>query len=347
MTAPAAAAPASLIPTAARKQVKEANRLIAELNSKPGDAPPAGETGPDGLPSVTVTPPVHAKPARAAAAETPPEDFEAKYKVLQGKYNAETAEMRRQIQETQGLLQQVVTAQSVAKATAPAAPAAPLKPEERFRSMGVSDKELADYGVELVDLMERVANATSGAELQRLRKEVSDLKGNVQNVGTVVAQSAQDKVYAALFQQVGPEWPAINESPEFLAWLEDVDVFSGTTKLAGLQHAFRTNDATRVVAIFKAFVSGKTLAGSTSQGPAVARETLIAPGSARGGTGEAPGSTDGRIWSEGEIRDFHQRVRKGKIPVDEAAAIEAEIHRAMLENRIRLDRSSQHHLNNA
>ena len=354
MTAPAKAP--SNVPAAARRQVKEANRLIAELNSKPGEIPdgvratadaPPENSDPSNIPVVNIDP--NAAPAAPAATAQPvgsePDDFEHKYKVLQGKYNREVTDLRARADAQEALLTRVMAEQS--RMPAPVAPPpAPVKPEDRFKALGVTEKELADYGNELVDLVDRVSTNATMAEIRQLRQDIQALKANAATVGTVVAETAQQKVFDALFRDVGQQWVQINTSDEFLAWLADVDVFSGTSKLVGLQNAFKNNDAARVVAIFRAYVDGKTPAGSTSQGPAVSRETLIAPGAARGSTGEAPGATGGKIWSEADIRDFYQRARKGKIPADEYAATEAEINRAMGENRIRVDRSSQHHLNN-
>lgn len=347
-TAAAAAAPkvSSSLPTAARKQVKDANRLIAELNAKPGDPPPgetpAGDPPPGDLPVVQIAAP----PAGSVPAAPVEDTFKHKYNTLKGKYDREVAEANARAADTQAILNKVLTDAAMRQAApAPAAPAAPVKPEDRFRAMGVTDKEVSDYGVELLDLMERMSNATSGTEIRRLQAEITQLKSNVGTVGNVMATDARQKVFDALFRDVGQQWVDINNSEEFLAWLRDVDVFSGTSKLDGLADAFKKHDAARVVAIFKAYI-GKTPTGSTSQRPAVVAETLIAPGAARGGTGEAPGATGGKIWSEQEITDFYQRARKGKVPTDEYAATTAEISRAAAEGRIRVSRSTQHHINN-
>lgn len=372
MTTPNAAAPSSShLPPAARKQVKEANRLIAELHAPPQAvaAPPGADpANPEGLPSVTIaTPPAAAAPAAtqpappaadpsAAApgevpvATSPPaaDPYEARYKSLKGKYDKTEREMA-ELRGRFGALEEMnrTLLEAASRPPTGAQPPAPMKPEEQFRALGITDKEITDYGPELLDVVARVARNLSAGELQALRNEVAQLKQNVGNVSKTVGQNAADRVYAELNAKVGPEWVAINSSDEFLAWLQEPDVFSGSRRLEGLQNAFQAADAARVVAIFKAY-QGKTPTGSTSQPdpPAISRETLIAPGQGRGGAGEAPGATGGKIWSEQEISDFYQRARKGRISPADHATTEQEIVRAIAEGRVRASRPN-HHSNSA
>lgn len=351
------------VPAAARRQINAANRMISELNAKPGQTPAPMSAADDTPPSPAVAPPpgtigevqlvpppavTAAQPAPAAA--QPAEDFQAKYNSLKGKYNKEiaqanavAAEERRRADAQQAILERLLTQN--AQPAAAAAPPAPAKPEDQFKALGVTDKELADYGPEFFDLVKRVSNGAVAAtqqDLNRVTQELNRLKGNVEAIVPAVVKTSQQAVFDELFRQIGPQWVAINNDDEFLAWLDGVDVFSGTSRMNGLQNAFKNNDATRVVAIFKAYVDGKTPTGSTARTPQVDAATLVAPGAARGGAGEAPGATDGRIWAEQEITDFYQRVRKGKVPVDVAATTEAEIVRALTEGRVRPARSEIH-----
>ena len=350
----------SNVPAAARRQINAANRMINELNAKPGQVPagasPADDTAPPaaapaGIAEVNLT----AAPATTASTVPPPaatnaqpaEDFQAKYKSLRGKYDKEIAEARQQAAEANRTLaaQQAILEKVLSNVSAPTATSAPARAEDQFTKLGVTEKEVADYGPEFLDLVKRVANgatADTQATLNRVTQELNRLKGNVDAIVPAVVKSSQQAVFDELFRVIGPQWVAINNDDEFLAWLGDVDVFSGVSRMTGLQQAFGNNDAARVVAIFKAYVDGKTLTGSTARTPAVDAATLVAPGASRGGAGEAPGATDGKIWSEQEITDFYQRARKGKVPVDVYASTEAEIVRAMTEGRVRPARADIH-----
>lgn len=343
----------SHLPAAARKQVKAANKLIAELNAPPGAVvdPPAAAAAPV-LPEVNLDAPAGAQPAGSAPVGDPAPNYEQMYRSLQGKYNKEVAEVQSDNAETQRMLARAITENATAAAAASVRATAPppvvVKAEDRFKAIGVTDKEIEEYGTEMMDIVERIANARTTAEIGEFKRELAELKKSMGTVTTVVAQDAQQKIYDALFREVGQNWPEINASAEFLAWLRDVDVFSGTSRNTSLQVAFKNHDAARVVAIFKAYVGGKTLTAPTPptpRQPAVERGTLVAPGAARGGDGEAPGATDGKIWSEEEIQDFYQRARKRKVVGEEYTNTQAEIVRAIAEGRVRPTKHSQHHLN--
>ncbi len=352
------------LPMAARKQVREADRIIAELNTPPAQgappaepAPPAPPTPPDPiLPNVGEPLPPDAQPvnpaAAPAAAQQPGEsneDYKKRYDVLQGKYNKELGQMRQQLNQQaqqnsqlQAQLNQVLTAQAVAAA---APPAAPVPPEARFAGI-VSDKEREEYGTELIDMVARIAAATGAPEVQKLRQDVDGIRTTVGNVAQHTAEQARQDVYDSLHRDIGDKWVEINNSDEFVAWLQGTDVFSGASRHSALTQAFETNNAPRVVGIFKAYIDGNTAPGSTSRTPAVARETLIAPAPGQGGNGAAPGATGGRIWSEQEITDFYHRAQRKRIPEAEYVATQKEISKALAEGRVRPNRPDQHLLNN-
>ena len=154
-------------------------------------------------------------------------------------------------------------------------------------------------------------------------------------------KTARESMFATLDARV-PTWRAVNEDENFLAWLDQVDIFSGSTRRQGLMKAFENLDTARVVAIFETYVREDFASGSTS-GPSVDRETLIAPGVPRGGAAEAPGGATGRkIWSESEIRDFYSRVRRKQVSTDEYARFSADIASAVSEGRVRPDRVDHH-----
>lgn len=352
MTTPAVS---SHLPAAARKQVKAANDLIASLNAPPGGTPPAGAApaaaAPNGaappLPEVTIVAGATPTPAAAAPPEPTPAEQEAeRSRRLEGKLNQtqrENAELRGRIEAAEQTTRALIEAAQRGPA-APAATPAPLKPEDQFRALGVTDQEITDYGAELIGIVSRVARNMSASEITNLKTEVAELKRNMGTVGSVLQKNSEQSVHEALNDAFGDKWDVANKSDEFLAWCNGVDVFSGTRRLDSLQIAFKKGDAARVVAIFKAYFDGNTSSGPPSRQAPVARETLVAPAPGRGSAGEPPGSSDGKVWSEQEITDFYQRARKGKVPKDEYDTTEREIHLAISQGRVRVAKP-QHHLN--
>lgn len=331
-------APASHMPPAARRQRDEANRLIAELN-KPPAAPAAGSDPsqvPD-LPEITIAPVApppdqNAAPPPDAVAPPPADKVDTKYKTLKGKYDAEVPRLQRELNEKQDIINRLLLERT--QPTRQADPPRTLTAEERFDSLGVSAKEVQEYGPELLEMITKVARGTMTPELRQLMADTQELKKSLGNVAALSAQTAQERMWLALDQAV-PNWRDLNVDDDFLAWLDQNDVFSGSSRRVALTSAFNGQDSARVVAIFKAYV-GKTPTPTPSRSaPAVDRGTLVAPGQPRGGAMEAPDGSGKRILSEQEIGDFYHRVRKKQVTPEEYSKVSAEIALAVAEGRVK------------
>jgi hypothetical protein len=362
---PAPLPPQNNLPPAIRKQVSDANALIAQLNAKPGEIPagtevqvmPGSETPgtmPTGQPTrwSPATPAPAAttgvpdqQPPRAAAAPPPPpaamteiEPWEARYRSLKGKYDAEIAMTREIVASQQATMDKLITERQ--SSLTPPAPEKEQDPAEFLRSLGVSDKEIEDYG-EVLPIMAKMAQNMIKPTAAKLERELARTREAAGTVAKAQMKSGQDSLLATLQARV-PDWAAINEDQNFLAWLDQVDIFSGSSRREALTAAFQNLDTARVVAIFERFVQEDSARRSTS-GPQVDPQTLIAPGVPRGGAAEAPGGATGkRILSEGEIKDFYSRVRRKQVSTEQYAAFSAEIAAATVEGRIRPDRADHH-----
>ena len=186
-------------------------------------------------------------------------------------------------------------------------------------------------------MMARIAKANGGSEVARLQREIDQLKGGVSAAVNIAGRTLKERVWGQLKMEV-PNWETINNSQQFLDWLEIPDIMSGVARRFGLTQAFETGDGTRVVGIFKRFIEEDSRARSAVPPPPnpalVDRTTLIAPGSPRGTGGEAPNSASGKVWSEQEIDDFYSRVQRKRINPDDAKAIEADILAAVRDGRV-------------
>lgn len=329
----------SATPRAVRKQAAEADRLLKELSAKPGetvvtdpppaaagDTPPAAPPAPPAAaaPEQSFTPPA---PATAPAPATEPvEDFKQKYSALKGKYDKEMAEMRVALAEQAETIRSLE--QLVEQATA-ARPTPTMKPVD---SKLIKPEEEEEYGKEFFDVVGRRAREILESELAPLREK---LQKNETREVKLTEEQKRINVQTALDEHV-PNWGQLNTDARFLAWLAERDVFSGEVKQVLLTKAFRDGDAARVVGFFKAFQEDS--AGTptpAARTPSVDPGTLVAPGIAKGGSGpsEAPGGA--REWTQAEISAFYSDVRRGKVPAERKAQIEAEIIRAAAEGRVR------------
>lgn len=82
-------------------------------------------------------------------------------------------------------------------------------------------------------------------------------RADAQRAFTAAITDDHKALFASLHQEV-PGWEGINTSSAFLAWLDQPDVFTGSTRRKLLKDAFEKNDATRVVAIFKEYMETNT-----------------------------------------------------------------------------------------
>ncbi len=342
--------PSVNLPSAARRAAKEANRLINELNARPGEVPRGAEVqggqrraqwtaaqpaAPAAPAPAAAAPGPNAQPVVAAPAVDPLQVAEHRYNVLAGKYNSEVSRANGAVEalraENAALLARI-------GAPAPAAPAPAVAPAVDL-SM-VSAKEREEYGEELVQMMARIAKANSGgaasAEVDRLRAEITQLRTGVNQAQQVAGRTLNERVWQQLNAEV-PDWRTINLSQQFIDWLEIPDIMSGVARKLGLTQAFGAGDGTRVVGIFKRFLEEDSRARPTADPARQAQvdpATLVAPGQPRGTGGEAPNSASGEVWSEDQIDEFYSRVQRKRISPEERDATEARILAAVRDGRV-------------
>lgn len=341
----------SNLPASARKQIKNANQLIAELNAPPGTATPSldRQVRPGFVPASVAaanaaappaTPAATAQPVVVPPADDPLKAAEHKFNVLAGKYNAETGRMMGMIEQLRADNERLLQVSR----TAPT-PAAPVRREEQFDLSAVTPKEREEFGEELVQLMARIAKANSGSEVRSLQEEVNRLKGSVQTTVQIGHATLRDKVYNQL-DTWRADWRTINSSQQFVDWLANLDIMSGRPRQEGLMQAFESGDGPRVVGIFKRFMeedtSFRSTAAPTPPQAQIDPATLIAPNSPRGSGEGAPNGSSGKIWSEQEIDDFYSRVQRGRITPEEKASTEKEIMAAVTAGRVVPRRDDRH-----
>jgi hypothetical protein len=330
------------LPRQVKKQVTEADRLIAELNAPPGEAPvdpPATPANPPADPPQNSAQPPE-PPANPAAPEPanppapPAEDWEQKYRVLQGKYDKETSALRTENVRTNERL--LVLEQLLANMSRPQeVPAAPSADDTRAGKKYIKKEDLDEYGQDMVDMVQRAAREVTEAELAAVRRENAELRDRV---GRDLGASAHERMMTQLRTDV-PDWEQINVAEKFVAWLEEADIFSGLKRRDALTKAYNNNDGARVVGIFKAFKREDSATDPAptpaARTPTVDKGTLVAPGTPRSSPAAAPGDNK-RMWKQAEIAEFYDRKRRGKIPNDVATSTEREIALAVKENRVTL-----------
>jgi hypothetical protein len=338
------------IPDSVRRAAEKANSYYTAkpVDGQTAPAEPVQPTVPvqeqaatEPAPATVAAPvqePAVVQPAPAApASDAPPvtaEEWQHRYNSMKGRYDQAQQTiggMQEQLQELGNELIRTQKVLNVQPATTPA-PITPL----------ITDKDRADYGDGIIDLVRRVAADTVTPQLSALEQQN---KLTRQQLG----QDRQQLMYSALSLQV-PGWEEINRKPEFVQWLRLRDIYSGKIRQEMLNEAFRTADAPRVANFFKGFISDEaTTTGNAApvpqpQAPALAPrqaaiplETLTAPGRARPATGDTQVPAEKPIFTHAQIAWFYSQVRRGAYNGREAekAKDEASIFDAQREGRIR------------
>lgn len=363
----------SALPKAVRAQIAKANALAKEFqeaqNAPPVDpnAPPADPNAPApaAAPAASgepVTPPAdpNAQPATPAQAAPPQEGYEQKYKVLQGKYNAEVPRLQNQVRELterqrshdseMNLMRNLLASLNAQRETAPA----PAQATPPARDKLVKDEEVREFGADLIDVMRRVVREEHASLLPEIDRRVAPVTQRVeqvaqaaQQVGARVARSDQQSVLAQLESAV-PNWEELNGDEDFLEWLDQVDPYSGHKRGAMLQQAYKAHDGPRVVAFFSGYLKEHAVVTppAVPATPAVPAqpaqgqkrlEQLVAPGTPKTGATSTQDGSGKRVWSRAEIGSFYSDVQAGRFKgtAEQRKALEADIFAAQREGRIR------------
>jgi hypothetical protein len=338
---------------------------------------PAG-TGVPGLGTPGFNPQPAAAPAQPqpqSVASTPPpqpqEDpaAEQRFKVLQGKYNAEVPRLHEEkknlAKQNEALQNQLAATQALLANLAQPPVIHTHAPEQSL----VTPKEVQEYGADLIDVVRRVAQEVVQPKIRTLEEQFRPVAQTVQQLAPQVQQTAesQQKTAADLAHEQmcnaldsavvdangNSIWERINESPEFQAWLAQTDPYAGAQRGAMLAQAYRNQDLPRVAAFFTGFMKEnaavaptgqqqtRTPAGANQPGtPNVSLASLAAPGTGVGGPVNAgapnePGQS--RVYTQSEISAFYKDVQKGAYRGRDAdrIAIEKDIFNASKTGRIR------------
>ena len=310
------------LPRAVLEAERKAEEALQRLQQarQPQQTQPEGETPPGDPtpPSTESSGGISAPPEAQAPApqNTPPAEgddkWEARFKTLSGKYNAEVPRLHAAIKERDAKLNSLTEEVEALKVKL-------TTPQEKL----VKPEEVNEFGEPLVDLIRRAARE----EVQVKDGEIAELRRKLEQLSGTATANVEVSFYDRLGMAV-PDWRVINDDPEFHAWLGEVDDLTGMQRQDILSQAEEKRDADRVARFFSAFKKvqqDKSAASSTSL------ESQVAPEATR--TPEAPKGK--KLWTRGEIAAFYAADRRGEYTEEQAAAIDAEIQAAIREQRVR------------
>ena len=309
------------LPQAIQKQVDAAAVIEQQLSGQPPEEP---GTPPTAAP---------AEPPQPVVTQTAPqagEDWEQKYRTLQGMFNAQVQTLTERNRTLEAQVTSMATRLMETAAPAPQPSVAPPDP-------ALSDADIETFGADMVDMAARAARSEVAkaqqkfdAEMAKRDEYIRQLEAKVGVVSDKQVVSDKDRFYLALNGLV-PNWAEVNKTQGFLEWLGAVDPVYGVTRQAALDHAANQLDVHRTAAIFNSYLR----LTNPEPAPSVARELKSQVTPARSGGTSAPAQPAmKRQWTQKQITEFYSQWRRKEIPEDQALQMEADIDAAAAEGRI-------------
>ncbi len=337
-------------PTAVQESAQKAREMMQQQGAAKTDqgqhetlAPPEnstaqapgrdGNTGQEGTPAGEQNPSQQAQQAPAPAGEEEEgekdwkteyerlneahEQLKHKYSVLQGKYNAEVPRLS---EENRQLKEQLQNAPSSADGSQAPVDISQIDPEQ-YR----------EYGDEFVGMAQT---------LQQIAKEVGGVKDTVMQGQQQAEQSAVEQYWTQVYRDV-PQFDDINNSPEFLEWLNGyMDTPQGKRiRNSVLQEAHAAGDATSVVRVFQDFVneSKNNSAAQNRQenSPSQGQPNISPPAGASSPPPASP--NEAPTYTRAQVEEFFQNLSHGRFRGQEewARAEKERILQAGRDGRIR------------
>lgn len=269
--------------------------------------------------------PVEASP-QPAVVETPHpvEDWEQKFRTLQGKYNAEVPRLHQMLKERDGSLQDVTQrVQQLEQASAP--------PDTKL----VTDEDTDLFGADQVDFTRRVARdeiATAiRAAMADLRAEFAHISGQVQTVAQSQAETAESMFWGDIRKRV-QGWDELDSDPSWHQWLDTAPEYTDDTYRTLAMKAVRAGDVGRVVALVRLFRGNDTPtapAPKLKASPELARQ--VTPATVSG----TPTPVSERVWSRADYEAAYDPRNLRRMSESASLALQAEADRALADGRVR------------
>jgi len=254
------------------------------------------------------------------------EDFEHKYRVLQGMYRKDVTEVREENRRlTASLTEATASIVQLRERVDALQQKRPDAPDPVVLDEGSLEK-YAEFGPEIMDL------AKSNLVLQNKLQELSSHLPKIAQMEQDVRKNAESEFFRFMDQDV-PNWRAQDADPGFIQWLTSLSPGTGLPWQTSLTEAYQARDAARVAAIFKEYRKHLFLLNPSShqapgQAPASGRRAPTPAPASRGGAAPlaAPPQYTLKDWvklqNEAARGDWNDRP-------EEYRAKEAAIHAAL------------------
>lgn len=265
--------------------------------------------------------------------------WEAKYKVLQGKYNSETKSLREQVSSLQQKIadqplnpDNSVYTNKIAQLESQLSQLQQQGQKPGANTDGMSDSEhysflVDEYGPQLADAIKNMINAnksnTSTDELSQLKQQVGQLsEHNAQ-------QSQQMKVdtITSILKQKGIDFMQLDNDPLFMSWLDEEEGRSGTPRLHFLRQHFAQGNIAKAAEFYSEF---------TTQQRSQLQRNPLAENLGLTNSADSSSTTDNESYWDGDmISRLYEDKRKGLLSDKEFQRYEQDYQLAAAQGRLR------------
>lgn len=178
---------------------------------------------------------------------------------------------------------------------------------------GVSPEDRDFWGEDLIQASQRWAEPVVQQRTAQLEQRLQQTEAALREQ-RIVAALDNDPV-------LKDRWRTVNQSEDFLRWLDQVDDLTGEKRMSHLRRAEYYGNTEVICNLFRGFIIG-SMPGRISAAPYENAPRKPAPS----------GST--KRWRRAEIRAFYENARKGRYSEAEKQRIESEILAAAAASRI-------------
>lgn len=299
------------LPKQVQEQEQRANEAIEQMRQAQQPAAPAVETPP---------------PQAPAVAATPPPDWEARYKALQGKYNAEVPRLSELVRTQQDQVETLRREVDALKSR-------PLAADTQTDLVADLPDDLKErFDDDMIKLFSTIAAKSAERVVSEVRPAVERAQAQeAQRTEQLLNQQRQTEMLEAL-NDLSPDWEKADASPGFVTFLDQIDPATGKPLKDTLTAAVQRFDAAKAARIFNAYARSALNQPAAPPPPNLAAQQV--PDIA--GAGSSAPAGDKRIYTVAEAKSMYVRSANllNSNPT-EAQRIEREIDLAHREGRIR------------
>lgn len=315
------------LPQALQDANEKANELIRQQSEGQKSTPDTGNT--EDPKSQAQQPQENRTPEPPQQQQSDSEQtWEHKYRVLQGKYNADTKKLNEQLQEAQKRsqdpslqhrLQSLETENSQLKQQLEQQQQASQSSGELKLNQTLVD----EYGEDFARAIAEQSSAGSSDLINQLTQKISTLESKLNQTEQATNETAGNMRMRELNAELSKhniDFEQVNTDPMFHDWLSAIDDASGEQRNTLMNNAFQRGDINRTAYFFKAF---KAQEGSNFNNNPLSSHvdvTSRAPSDAAG---------DDNVWTKAQMDKLYADRRAGKLTDAEFQKWEQQLFSAM------------------